>query len=261
MAPAVGAELSVPLATIGLPMGKSFVDPAEACMQEAVLSRIFEATYRRICTQVPQLHRCEFFRYKSLQHTIRLREGKIMVRISDILRDAPEPVLESVVEILLCKLLKRRVPSRSRTVYREYVLRPHVRDRLKKVRRERGRKLLTPETGAFHDLRHICEDLNRRYFGGDLRIPRLSWSNRPNKRILGHWDEAHRTIVVDRRLDARDVPEYVVAFVVYHEMLHAHYGDLILNGRRYVHHRPFREAERRFSDFDRARRFIRRRLA
>ena len=200
----------------------------------------------------------QFYPYVNLNHTIRLRQGRVIIRLSDILEEAPRPVLSAISSILVFKLLRRRVPEHWKRLYRDWACRSDVRERCLQVRRMRGRKSLTSEQGRRFDLRRICEELNLRYFGGQLRIRRLSWSRKRNRRILGHYDDAHNTIVIDRRLDSPQVPRYVVEFVVYHEMLHAFFGEEVRNGRRWVHHRPFREAERRFHDYERAQSFIRR---
>ncbi|HSR68531.1 MAG TPA: SprT-like domain-containing protein [Acidobacteriota bacterium] len=201
-----------------------------------------------------------FYPYANLHHTIRLRGQTVYLRLSDILCDAPEPVLSAIAVILLYKLMRRQPPAAERRLYARFVAREETRERCRRVRRKRGRKHLTAEQGRHFDLRSLCEDLNRRYFDGHLTIKRLSWSRRRNRRVLGHYDYAHNTIVIDRRLDHPRVPAYVVEFVIYHEMLHALFGERFQGGRRFVHHADFRRAERQFHDYQRAQDFIRNRL-
>ncbi|NJL26950.1 MAG: hypothetical protein HC897_03235 [Thermoanaerobaculia bacterium] len=47
-------------------------------------------------------------------------------------------------------------------------------------------------------------------------------------------------------LDRPDVPRYVVAAIVHHEMLHAAVPPVVAAGRRSVHTREFRRREREF---------------
>jgi hypothetical protein len=55
------------------------------------------------------------------------------------------------------------------------------------------------------------------------------------------------------RLDAADVPRFFVEFIVYHEMLHAARGqEGERNGRRVVHSKEFRAAERNFAQYKEA---------
>ena len=78
---------------------------------------------------------------------------------------------------------------------------------------------------------------------------------------LGHWDPAHRIIVISRRLDDPGIPDYVLRFIIFHEMLHVAVPSM-QRGRRTNHHtKAFREAEQKFVDYDRAKWFIEKKLA
>ncbi len=72
------------------------------------------------------------------------------------------------------------------------------------------------------------------------------------KRTLGSYSERSNTIRINPVLDRKTVPRYYVAFVVYHEMLHAAIGLLLQGKRRSVHSREFRKRERLFKDYERA---------
>lgn len=102
-------------------------------------------------------------------------------------------------------------------------------------------------TGKHHDLRHHLVSQSRRWFNSEFR-GRIGWSlvgkGRVRKRVrLGSWSEDHRLIRVHPVLDSPDVPGYVIDFVVFHEMVHAAVGPELVNGRRLVHTRRFREFE------------------
>ena len=103
--------------------------------------------------------------------------------------------------------------------------------------------------GAYFDLAEVFVRVNRRYFGGDLGMPRLIWSYQLTRRKLGHYQFATDTVMISRSLDGADVPAYVVEFVMYHELLHKHMGVKVMNGRRYAHTPEFRAAERRFGEY------------
>lgn len=202
-----------------------------------------------------------FYPYVSLKHTIRMRDGRVAIRISDMMLAAPFEALEAVLGILLSKLLRR--PGLSAPFEREYrrwVRQPEVRERMRRVRARRGRKRLTPPQGRHFDLRPLFAKLNRLYFEDRVLVRHLSWSQRKSRRVLGHYDPAHGAIVVNRRLDHPLVPQHVVEFVLYHEMLHAFLGETECGDQRRFHHPEFRRAERRFADYDRAKAFIDREL-
>ncbi len=223
---------------------------------QAWLEASVERLYGEFSREAPPPSRVEFYPYSTLRHTLRVREGVLRVRLSDLLADAPADVLESVLAILVCKLLRRRLPRRYRQRYQAYVNSPEVTRRSREMRARRGKKQLTSPRGRIFDLSRLYRRLEQRYFEGQLQVRHLSWSRREARTRLGHYDPAHRAIVINRRLDHPLVPEYVVEFVLYHEMLHAALGDECRNGRRHFHHAEFRQAERRFPDYRRAQRFI-----
>ena len=130
-------------------------------------------------------------------------------------------MLEALAAILLAKLYRRNLPRAARAVYREYSNSPEMRRKAQVSRRKRGRKLLAGPAGSRYHLTALFDDLNRQYFKGRLPLVRLGWSLRKSRRILGHFDPSHRTITLSRWLDRPRVPEVVVRFVLFHEMLHA----------------------------------------
>lgn len=202
----------------------------------------------------------QFYPYASLTNTIRIRQGRVYVRISDVLSEAPDIVLSSVVVILLHRLFRRRVPEREAAIYREYARKTEIRQRLQAVRRQRGTRHFTLPAGHAYDLRELFDELNQRYFSGNLHIRHLSWSRRRGRRVLAHFDPGLEAIVVNRRLDNPKVPRFVLEFVMYHEMLHLLFGECRHNGRRRLHHADFRAAERAFPQYRQAKEFIRSKL-
>ena len=50
-----------------------------------------------------------FRRFTSLNTTIRLRQGKIFVSLSDLMEGAPESVIRAIAHILLAKLYKKTI--------------------------------------------------------------------------------------------------------------------------------------------------------
>jgi predicted metal-dependent hydrolase len=86
--------------------------------------------------------------------------------------------------------------------------------------------------------------------------PRLAWSNRSWRTQLGCFDPALSQIVMNRCLDRPGVPEYVVAYVLYHEMLHVKHPVRFAHCRRESHSAGFRKEEKRFAEYDLAMRFL-----
>ncbi len=100
--------------------------------------------------------------------------------------------------------------------------------------------------GVTHDLAVAFDRVNATYFGRQMDRPHLTWSSTFTGRKFGHYDAARDTLMVSASLDDKNVPAYVVDFLVYHELLHKKHGIRWRNGRMTAHTREFRRDERRF---------------
>lgn len=200
----------------------------------------------------------QFYPYVGINHTIRVRDGSIYVRIAEICRDMPLPVQRALAYVLVSKLYRRRVPKAARELYGNYIRSEAVRERATESRRSRGRKVVIGTQGRIYDLNELFDDLNTKYFGGGLGKPTLTWSARKTYRILGHHDSTHDTIVISRSLDSDETPRFVVEYVLFHEMLHVHHPTIHQNGRRYNHTPAFKRDERKFSHYHQAENWIER---
>lgn len=221
--------------------------------------RIFQRIYTRLgCEGRPPRFVVEFHPYAGLTHTIRLREDTATVRLSDMLVRARPAVIEAAAAILLARLYRRHVPPELVEAYRQFTHARSTRRQLLLLRRSRARRSRGKPAGAHYDLTPMFEHLNERYFHNSLRTPRLGWSNRSWRSQLGCFDPALNQILINRRLDRRDVPKYVVAYVLYHEMLHLKHPIRLARCRRESHFSEFRAEERQFADYARAIRFLNR---
>ena len=194
----------------------------------------------------------EFYPYVGLRHTIRIRNGRVFVRLSDLSNNAPLAIHESLAFILVSKLLKRRVPKIHDENYRRFAGQTEIIGQANNARKERGRKIVSSPRGQFYDLNEIFERVNRSFFQNKLEKPVLSWSQKKTHRLFGHQDAVHNTIVISRTLDDSRVPQFVVEFVLYHELLHIVHPMRIVNGKRQIHSPAFRRDERKFTRFEEA---------
>jgi len=203
----------------------------------------------------PAIH-ARFYPYAGLSSTIRLRQGTIYVRVSDVLQQSPREVLFALASILVAKLYRRKVSEEHAYIYRQYTLRPEVLDASDSARRRRGYKMVTSPRGRVYDLEEVFDDLNARYFNAALIRPRLSWSQGKTRRVLGHHDYVHGTIIVSRTLDSTTIPKFVLEYVLYHEMLHVKHPPRLAGGRTLYHGPEFRADEQRFDQVDEATRWL-----
>jgi predicted metal-dependent hydrolase len=211
------------------------------------LLEIFQETYGELRpgTPMPEL-KLEFFAFANVNNTIRLRNGKLLVRLSDLLEGAPDGILRAIAHILLAKMYRKPIDRVYAARYRKYVGSRDIVRKAHLVRQMRGRKLLQSARGRYYDLDDVFEQLNTRFFYGLMARPRMSWSQTKTRRILGHYDPAHNAIIISRIFDHPAVPAYVLEYIVYHEMLHLKHPVKLRGSRRCVHSAEFQAEERLF---------------
>jgi predicted metal-dependent hydrolase len=222
------------------------------------LSEIFHEVYGELRprTPAPPMH-LRFYPFVSINNTIRLRQGEIYARLSDLLEGAPESVLHAIAHILLAKLYRKPIDRTQRARYRRYVASHDISTKARLVRQVRGRKHIHSARGYHYHLEEIFDDLNRRFFHGLMGRPQLTWSRKQARSSLGHYDPAHNAIVISRVFDHPRVPRYAVEYILFHEMLHLKHPVKVRGSRRCVHSREFHDEERLFPELERARRFLR----
>lgn len=171
--------------------------------------------------------------------------GARVIRLHHMFLSADQSVLNALVAYLARgdRAASRRIDRFIRT-HRD-VIRGSVR-------------MLRPR-GAVHDLEDIRDEVSREYFQGSLSLP-MTWG-RPAR---GAFPESRRSIHlgsyhvdggyvrVHPALDHALVPRYVVAWVVFHEMLHHVVPMPERDGRVVAHSEEFRRRESQFADLDRA---------
>jgi len=222
---------------------------------EEIYARVFRELKPR--TPVPEL-RVEFCRFANADSFIRLEDGRLQVRISDMLAGAPAPVTEALAHILLRKLYRKPVPRVYAYRYRLYLNRRDVRRQMHLVRQIRGRKFISGPQGEHRNLEGIFNRLNEQFFDGLLGRPQLGWSRRAARGMLGHFDPSHNAIIISRIFDREKTPELALEYVMFHEMLHLRYPVDHHGVRRRVHTREFREAERKFPQLKEAKEILKR---
>lgn len=197
-----------------------------------------------------------FYPYVNVNNTIRVRDGRVIVKISTLLEDAPDGVHTALALILVSKLLRRHVPAAADRAYKRFISSPDFREKALQHKREKGRKVIGDPRGAVYDLEEIFEGLNAEYFEGGLDRPSIGWSAKRTFRRLGHYDQAHHAIIISKSLDSKTIPAFVVEYVVYHEMLHVKHPTVHHNGRRYSHTAAFKKDEREYDHYDEAESWI-----
>jgi hypothetical protein len=158
--------------------------------------------------------------------------------------------------LLLSRVFRRKAPRSLVEPYLNYARSNRTRSRVSQMRRGRVRLASAGPQGRQFDLERMFEQLNKKYFAGALQRPNIGWSTRSWRRQFGCYDPGPNQILLNRRMDHPGVPQIVVEYVLYHEMLHVKHPTR-RSGCSLVSHSPeFRAEEKHFTDFARARRIL-----
>jgi predicted metal-dependent hydrolase len=223
------------------------------------LLQVFEGTYRELRPRAPVPEFVvEFFAFANLNSTIRLRDGKLLVRLSDLLEGAPPSVLGAIAHILLAKMYRRPIEREHASRYRRYVSSHDITQKAHLVRQIRGRKRIQSARGHIYNLETVFDELNTRFFYGLMARPQMTWSRDHARNSLGHYDPAHNAIVVSRVFDHPAVPRCAIEYIVYHEMLHLKHPVKLRGNRRCVHSAAFQAEEKLFPGLENAKQFLKR---
>lgn len=115
--------------------------------------------------------------------------------------------------------------------------------------------------GNVYNLRKIYDRLNEEYFHGSLNLS-ITWYGKPKRRnrtkvTFGLYYNPLKLIKINRILDNPTFPDYVVSYVIYHEMLHhvcPPYVDK--KGINRIHSKEFKQQEAQFKHFEIAQKWI-----
>lgn len=117
------------------------------------------------------------------------------------------------------------------------------------------------QVGNVYNLKEMYDNLNREYFGQKLQLG-ITWfgdgmqKNR-TRVTFGLYHDTLKLIKINRLLDSPNFPDYFVAYVIYHEMVH-HVSPAYVDekGINRVHSKEFKELEAKFKYFDLAEKWL-----
>ncbi len=136
---------------------------------------------------------------------------------------------------------------RARRAYEDYARSPAYRGVFERLESFVGPPA-APTRGRAHDLDALYADVRARFLPDATLAPPVGWSATLPTRLLGRYDPVARRITIAATLDDERVPREAVAYVLYHELLHANRPERWCGGRRVVHDAAFRAAEHRYPD-------------
>ena len=181
----------------------------------------FKQAYRELRprTPAPPMH-VRFYPFVSINNTIRLRQGELYIRLSDLLEGAPEPVLHAIAHILLAKLYRKPVDRAQSARYRRYVASHDLPRRRGSSARCADASRSTPPAATTTIWKKSSTTSTAASSTDSWDVRNLPGAANHARNRLGHYDPAHNTIVISRVFDDPRVPRYAVEYILFHEMLH-----------------------------------------
>lgn len=190
-----------------------------------------------------------FYHLGSLYNITENSSGK-NITVQESFIQAPDKILIAILETAFLKQ-----PNPSRHIIRDYTFTPEyqtARTRLEYLQVPPG----SYAQGIAHHLDLSFKRVNQLYFHDSPSKPHLIWSSRLTFRKFGHYQWDIDTVMISQTLDNRRVPEFVVDYVMYHELLHKKLGIKYINGRRLSHTKKFRDEEQKFIKFEKAKKYL-----
>jgi len=100
----------------------------------------------------------------------------------------------------------------------------------------------------YYDLDKLVNEVKTSMFGGTYGgISSIEWTDKYYKEYYGIFYYANNSIKINKILNSESVPENVVKFVIYHELLHRDY---------YSHDKYFRFEEHKFKGYEECEHFL-----
>jgi hypothetical protein len=172
---------------------------------------------------------------------------KTKVRLHRIFLEAPRTVKDDLA--LYLKKRKRLLPISVKAYIRE------ASSNLD-YSHEVDKNLLVTK-GEVYEIQERYKLLNRRYFDDSLHLA-ITWYGDTNKKrqirvTLGQYIDTHKLVKIHRLLDNKNVPSYVLDYVIYHEMVHAVCPPYVdAKGVTRIHTTEFKQREKCFVHYDSA---------
>jgi hypothetical protein len=171
-----------------------------------------------------------------------MSDGILCVRMHRMLLNADSRVIGEIVSFLQNK--QSEMP-----LFLQF-----IRDNREQYANKAPKRVPIRTAGACHDLGDLYREINGKYFSHAINAA-ITWgTHHPRasvrKRTLGSYSERSNLIRINPVLDRKTVPRYFVAYIVYHEMLHAAMGTPLRGKRRSIHPREFRKREKTFTEYE-----------
>jgi len=178
------------------------------------------------------------------------------VRLHHIFLDADEGILKALSEFISGN------SRRSLKIIKDFIREQSLNIRQKAAPAKRNARIR--HQGRYFNLLDSFKSINNSYFEGGIDCS-ITWGRRMGHSRcrsvrLGSYSPSGNIIRINPILDREFVPQYVVDSITYHEMLHRRLGFKYAEGRRLSHYGEFKEMERNYIHYDKAKLWIKKNL-
>ena len=157
---------------------------------------------------------------------------------------APDHILDSITNVIFNGKISEDV-----RLLREYSEGQMFRRISRKANKSNFKDNGAGAKGEHFDLDEVFDKVKKKYFEDINSKPRLIWNKQITKRKLGHYNADTDTIMISIALDKDETPDFLIEYVMYHELLHKQIGFIHKNHKRYAHTPEFHVAEKEFDKY------------
>jgi predicted metal-dependent hydrolase len=161
--------------------------------------------------------------------------------VSDYLRNADQDVIEGIARTIFSRISGRKMESQK--TMEEWL----TNDEFSKMNRptylRRSRNLTKSAKGKVRDLTESYNRLVEQNIIPQMDDVAFTWTKEPNIRRIGYCSILMKVIAISSIFDTETIPEFVLDYVVYHEMLHMMRG---FDPFGKLHDAEFQKEERKY---------------
>lgn len=163
---------------------------------------------------------------------ITIHKEKITIKFNLQWKDIDNEIKIGLIQSLILKILRKKATTPNIQLYNNFIKQIPV---------------LTPKTKTDVILEASFKRINEMFFSGSMEQPNLQWGKNSFRR-LAHYNFHDDTVTMSTIF--QDARTEVIDSIMYHEILHKHFKFQQKNGRSSFHSKAFRDAEKKFPNYD-----------
>lgn len=188
---------------------------------------------------------------RSTMLSVKWEADRTRVSLHRIFLEAPDNVMQA----LACYIARGNV-------HLAPTIRVFIEENLKKLDYSHlVHHLKLTTQGQVYNLQTLYDSVNAEYFNSQLKLS-ITWFGNACKRnrsrlTFGLYHDQLKLIKIHRILDGVEIPEYLIKFIIYHEILHcvspSYYDDKQVH---HIHSKEFKALEKLYRHYEKAQKWI-----